>query len=309
MAQPKRKSPEKKTKKIVRKPPPSRAAMLLQSSAAAIARHPRLISGVTIFGVMFSIVSANALWYQPKHHPAPLLATRMFSDEEPAPAARTHTASAADDGVTTFRIEREADAANAAPTSSERPSPLIRDIQSALATRGLYDGAADGVPGPKTTSAILFFQETEGLDQTGAASADLLARLNKATKQVAVLNDEKPDAGQTASTRKSDDVAELIREMDQSGTVPVPASAYPEKAQAQPASVTASEAASVLPVKQVMMIQKALVGLAYGDIQIDGKTGAATRAAIRSFEKSYRLPVTGQPSAQVLKKLKSIGAI
>ncbi|MNI99193.1 putative peptidoglycan binding domain protein [compost metagenome] len=49
--------------------------------------------------------------------------------------------------------------------------------------------------------------------------------------------------------------------------------------------------------------------LAYADIVVDGVAGDQTRAAIRHFEKHYRLPQTGEPNAKVLKKLKEIGAL
>ena len=49
--------------------------------------------------------------------------------------------------------------------------------------------------------------------------------------------------------------------------------------------------------------------IAYADVEVDGVAGEQTKAAIRRFEKHYRLPETGEPNAMVLKKLKSIGAL
>jgi peptidoglycan hydrolase-like protein with peptidoglycan-binding domain len=49
--------------------------------------------------------------------------------------------------------------------------------------------------------------------------------------------------------------------------------------------------------------------MAYKDVTVDGVPGEQTRAAIRRFERHYQLPETGEPSAAVLKKLKSIGAL
>ncbi|MCV3766645.1 peptidoglycan-binding domain-containing protein [Rhizobium sp. TRM95796] len=299
MAPPKRKSPETK-KAPARKAPAKRKRSAWLSGVSFIARYPRLISGVAIFSVVFSFVAANALWYQP-HHPSPFMATRG----DAAAAVDAARAPAAETGVTTFRIQREEDlAAQPKPAAS----PLVADMQKALTGLNLYDGPADGVNGPKTVAAIQFYQETEGLEATGEASQALLDRMKAARAAVADASPP-PDQSKTASVKKSDDVADLIRAMDETGSVPIPASAYPEPAKKTAHADKAKEAPAEAPVKRVMLIQKALVGLAYGDIAVDGKAGAATKAAIRSFEKAYRLPVTGEPSDAVLKKLKSIGAL
>ncbi len=44
---------------------------------------------------------------------------------------------------------------------------VLRRVQAALAERGLYAGAPDGVFGPRTQSAIATYQISEGLDGTG----------------------------------------------------------------------------------------------------------------------------------------------
>ncbi|MDB5554845.1 MAG: Porcine endogenous retrovirus receptor 2 receptor 2 [Rhizobium sp.] len=282
-SQPKRKSPERGARG--KQPAPSRAMRIMLATGTALGRHPRAIGGFVAFGVIFSFVAANALWYQPRHHPAPLLATRMFED---AKATRAMPAVEDDEpGVTTFKIERQSDEEPTQTAEKPEPSPLIREIQVALAGRGLYDGPADGVTGPKTEAAILFFEQTEGMAETGEPSKALLARL----KHVATPAD---DAGvKTASTKVEppvDEVAALISQADDPAIKVIP-----EKKPASPALV--------------MQIQKGLSGMAYADVKVDGIPGDATRTAIRAFEKSYRLPVTGEPSERVLKKLKSIGAI
>ena len=324
MAQPQRTSPERKpagktaaSRTASKKKAPSVATRALQSTVAGIARYPRLIGGVATFAVVFSFVAANALWYQPRHHPAPLLATRMFeSDIKQAAKTRADAAEAVDPGVTTFRIERQSDesALEEVPVDAATtpPSPLIREVQQALAKRGLYDGPADGVTGPKTTSAILFYQETEGLEQTGDASVGLLARLKANDTKVAVIPDERPSPELTSSTKtntksgikpaqkdNSDDVADLIRAAE---TEPA------AKTHAIKVSTGDKTETEVSP-ETVMKIQKALTRFAYAKVKVDGVAGEATKAAIRAFEKNYNLPVTGEPSERIVKKLKSIGAI
>lgn len=282
--QPKRKSPDAAGPRG-RKPQPSRAVRLLMASAALIGRHPRALGGVVAFGVIFSFVAANALWYQPRRHPAPFLATRTADGVKTAPRGDGDP-QATEPGVTVFRIERQSEEDLARAAEKAKPSELVRGIQQALAARGLYDGPADGLSGPKTEAAILFFEQTEGMDETGAPSAAILARLREVAAAPAT-----DDNLRTASTRTAevDEVAALIAAAEQ------PVAVVPAEKPVSPALV--------------MKIQKALAGMAYANVKVDGIAGEATRAAIRAFEKSYRLPVTGEPSERVLKKLKSIGAI
>jgi peptidoglycan hydrolase-like protein with peptidoglycan-binding domain len=249
------------------------------ASGALIARHPRALGGFVVFGVVFSFISANALWYQPRRHPAPFLATRMAIDQKQVAA----NDEASEPGVTVFRIERESDEK---PAEKPKPSELVRRIQLGLSTRGLYDGPADGLTGPRTEAAILFFEQTEGMEETGLPSKAILTRLDA----VAAAANNDADI-QTASTRPApeDEVAALIEASEQ------PVSVIPVEKPVSPALV--------------MKIQKALASMAYAGVKVDGIAGEATRAAIRAFEKSYRLPVTGEPSDIVLRKLKSIGAI
>lgn len=315
MAPPKRKSPEKKPagRAAAKRNGPSAAMRILRSTVAGIARYPRLVGGLATFGVVFSFVAANALWYQPRHHPAPLLVTRMFESDakrqvRSEPDTEEVASAASDDpGVTTFRIERQDDrAAEPAPTGPIA-SPLVKAIQQSLASRGLYDGPVDGVTGPKTTAAILFFEETEGLEQTGEATSALLSRIKSLGTKVAVIPDERPSPDVTASTKTTtkpfvkkhdDDVADLIRAAEVQ-----PVAATPVK------TTAADKTAGDVSPETVMKIQKALSRFAYAKVKVDGVAGEATRAAIRAFEKNYNLPVTGEPSERVVKKLKSIGAI
>ena len=288
--QPKRKSPDTGTSSGTsrgKRPPQSRAKRFMLASGALIARHPRTLGGLVVFGVVFSFISANALWYQPRRHPAPFLATRAAIDQKRVASADE----VSEPGVTVFRIERESDEK---PAEKPKPSELVRQIQAGLSARGLYDGPADGLTGPKTEAAILFFEQTEGMDETGEPSRAILARLDAAASSTVAATED--DAGiQTASTKPASQEDEVAALIEASEEVSQPVAVIPAEKPASPALV--------------MKIQKALAGMAYADVKVDGIPGDATRAAIRAFEKSYRLPVTGEPSEVVLKKLKSIGAI
>ena len=50
-------------------------------------------------------------------------------------------------------------------------------IQRGLARVGLYDGAIDGIAGPKTREAISRYQVREGVPATGLPSSSLRRRL------------------------------------------------------------------------------------------------------------------------------------
>ena len=290
-----RKAPEKR--KPVRRPP-GLASRAFDGVLHLIGRNPALVGGTAAFIVIFSFVSANALWYQHGEHPSPFFRTRnpdepnAFSGQRNEPRMETGE-------VTTFKIERpdqtetnsiEDVIAASGDTVPAQPSvsTLVRDVQTELIGRGLYNGAADGVSGPRTAAAILAFEIRAGLPQNGEATPELLAALRTADSGGKVLPKERPAEDVASSASEIDPVAAAIRDAESRKQKPALAIADPEL---------------------VMKIQKGLSNLAYADIRVDGVAGAQTRDAIRHFEKHYRLPQTVEPSQAVLKKMKEIGAL
>lgn len=355
----KRRPPEKRQAGRVSRVIAGGAAMIGQAAM----RNPVATGGTTAFAIVFSFVAANALWYQPSAHPHPWLDTRD--------AFRDYAAKAMHIGgepATTFRVERDAAAnanvakparppqpasdapayapvASAAPAQSvivdegtaQNPDPtldLLSQVQQNLARRGLYDGPVDGVMGPKTQAAIIFYQETRGLPETGEADAGLLDLLKKDNSEFNVIPPDRPTDVTGAIAAKTpqkapDPVAALIAKTPRAAAVvppaPIPA-ASAKTAQAKPAAApkpitiaarqtpaaaTQPSAAADKPVSSdlVKMIQKGLANLAYRDVTVDGVAGTQTKEAIRHFEKHYRLPITGEPNEAVLEKLKKIGAL
>lgn len=57
---------------------------------------------------------------------------------------------------------------------------MITTVQRELAQRGYYDGALDGLPGPRTEQAIKEFEQNNGLRMTGEPSEQLLNQIRKA---------------------------------------------------------------------------------------------------------------------------------
>ncbi|HEV7319478.1 MAG TPA: peptidoglycan-binding domain-containing protein [Ensifer sp.] len=321
MAPRKRKQPERK-KAARRAPGLAGRGLVLAGQGVGLAgrlmaRHPLVSGGSAAFLVVFSFVAANAMWYQHGVHPSPLLRTRvpLVSAETAQRIAIAKGEEIEAKNVTTFVIEREAEpktdnvedviAAASAEQPLQKPSPervasvpdttpskLIADIQKELGRIGLYDSVPDGRSGPRTTAAILRFEERSGRAGTGLASAELLKALRAAPglKVAQITPVGRPLAEAKSGGVEIDPVAAAIRSAEKESTF-TPRADIPVSSEL------------------VLNIQKGLSNLAYADVAVDGVAGEQTKAAIRHFEKHYRLPQTGEPNPQVLKKLKEIGAL
>jgi len=265
-----------------------------------IGRNPSVAGGTISFLVIFSFVAANALWYQPGRHPHPIFSTRDLRSPNVLGARRPADEQQGD--VTTFRIERPEDAAattNATPAPAalgQPPSQLVMDIQQQLVRRGLYNGIPDGIIGPRTSAAILFFEETVGMAQTGDATPEVLAALKIDAAGPSTVPAEKPREDVSSKAAAEDPVAAAIRSAEKTVKTAPPSSRQ----------VPASE---ITNVDLVLKIQKGLSNMAYANVGVDGVAGEQTRSAIRHFQKHYNLPENGEPTEAVLKKLKEIGAI
>lgn len=319
MAAPKRKSP----RKAATRKEPGFVSVAARAVGQQVLRHPRLVGGCAAFFVVFGFVAANALWYQPGHHPSPFLRTRDEENPNGIPGYRLASGLGENGNVTTFRIERQTDNAPGLPQTpaaavpsaqpgavpaatpqapvAHQPSELVAEIQRELARRGLYEGPADGMPGPLTTAAILFFEETVGMEQTGEPTSRVLAamKIDSATTVAAIpkaLPKDRP-AEPNSGGVAVDPVAAAIRNAETSTP------------KAQSVSLSSADAKKHAPKDLIAKIQQGLVNIAYADVKVDGMAGEQTRTAIRNFEKHYRLPETGEPNEAVLKKLKSIGAL
>ena len=127
---------------------PGVASRVAGRLGAALAARPVPVFGTLTAAVATGAVLANMLLMQPGPHPAPLFS----SSGTDAPA-------------------RSAVGETEAPASL-----LVKDVQTALATRGFYSGPIDGYAGPSTAAAISDFERAEGLAVTGVASEKVLVR-------------------------------------------------------------------------------------------------------------------------------------
>jgi peptidoglycan hydrolase-like protein with peptidoglycan-binding domain len=72
----------------------------------------------------------------------------------------------------------------------------IREVQTVLIERGLYEGEVDGIFGPSTREALIVFQRREGLQVTGRVDTRTVARMNLSSK-ITVREDSRSTVGRT----------------------------------------------------------------------------------------------------------------
>lgn len=159
-------------------------------------------------------ILVNVLFLQKGPHPAPIFTTKPMAAQP-----TTATASAAKP-IRTVGTEFTGAAgiprprpAELQPAKAEPFAPktdvaqarsrleLIAEIQKELAKRGFYDGAADGVYGPKTDAAIRDFAQAAGTKH-GEPTEQLL--------QTILQSGAKAKPAITASAPRHDPIAELI---------------------------------------------------------------------------------------------------
>jgi hypothetical protein len=310
----KRKAPDRKNK------PVKQPGILWQAVVGAgrlAARQPRGLAGGVCAAVAFSFVAANALWYQPGGHPHPFFQTR--DPEDPNAIAGYRPADRGVPGdVTTFHIERQNEVPAVLPVRpAEQPAPTAIELpQSTAATSGAPRAASQPFVDP------LIAQPDD--EKTAAAVTPVppvVPKVVPTQRPTGKLAAEDPVAAAIrASERPVPQRAPADRGAVQAASAPRPAVVPPADVPSDTpvnARATRADQVAVRPtnvsagstVDLVMQIQRGLVNIAYTDVTIDGVAGAQTRAAIRHFQKHYRLPENGEPSEIVLRKLRSIGAL
>ncbi len=166
-------------------------------------------------------------------------------------------------------VQRSLDGAHDPIRTLTSRDQSVLQVQQRLARLGLYDGPQDGLVGPMTQKAVVDFQSKHGLVTNGEIGDQLLASLDQ---QFIVA---RPVA------RGHDDPPNSLN-----------------------VTLTTRRADAGI----VRIVQSALQK--YGDeIRVDGMLGNETRAAISRFQSDYGLVVTGEPDAQLLKKLREIGVV
>lgn len=232
-----------------------------------IASNPVLVGGSTAFLVTLFYVSANALWYQPFPHTSAFFATRSIENFP-------HTVS--DEPETTINIVRQPPAQPVA-----KPDPIVQQVQGILKDLNFYDGTVDGLTGPATRKAIQAYQLKVGLPGSGEIDGALLDQLGTRQTTAAIPH-----------------------------PVPRPADGAPNPSAAKPPVIPVSapaDGATQSPDARIVKIQAGLKAFGNNDMQLDGKVGARTKAAIKEFQALFGLPETGEPDEAVYVKMREIG--
>ncbi len=230
--------------------------------------------GVLAGGLATVAILINVLFLQTGAHPAPMFKAAVTPAAKPVGTSAARPVVAATEAPTaTVPRPRPADPTpvKAAPPPGPRaPGEIITDIQRELVRRGFYDGAVDGLYGPKTDGAIRDFEQTAGLKPSPEPNEALLAAITRSPAKLV--------KGASAAT---------------------PAARAP---------VVRNDAAVDRPVasKRVVALQRALADYGYGQIKPTGIVDAETQAAIEKFERERKLPVTGQPSDRVTRELAAL---
>jgi len=219
--------------------------------------------GCAVGAFAIAAILINVLFMQAGPHPAPMFKSAAAALK--APGTDTKPAAVAP-------LRRVEPIAAPAPPKLALPSPrtpgeIIIDIQRELARRGYYDGALDGLYGPKTDAAIRDFEQASGLKPS--------AQPNEALLQAIIRSPSKTAKGITGST-------------------PVPRPSAPGNDQIIEPAVASP---------RVIALQRALAEFGYGQIKSSGVVDTDTQRAIERFEREHKLPVTGQVSDRVVREL------
>jgi peptidoglycan hydrolase-like protein with peptidoglycan-binding domain len=201
---------------------------------------------------------------------------------------------------------------------------MVRKVQQTLTSRG-FATAVDGQMGPQTRAALTRFQRAEKLEPTG--------QLNRQT--LVALGLQKPDNAATVDESYSRDTVRTVqRTLNSRGfrAGPADGSLNPRTEQAlkefqksenledsgrlnrrtlaalgvrenEPASSGASAPAQPAASATIREMQRQLNARGYNVGNPDGILGERTRAALREFQRSAKLPVSGEPDTRTLDAL------
>lgn len=184
--------------------------MAMDAEPSSVMRGWRKDAVAALFAAAaLTAVIANAAFMQNGPHPAPMFAgkhgpgapapksIRVVGREitgPPLPVARTRP-------VEVEPVKPEP--VKAEPPAAPRPrNEVIADIQRELTRRGFYDGAPDGLHGPKTDAAMRDFEQAAGLRPGSEPNDVFLRALTRSPAKAAPRLASQPQA--------ADPIAELI---------------------------------------------------------------------------------------------------
>jgi peptidoglycan hydrolase-like protein with peptidoglycan-binding domain len=238
-----------------------RPAMLATVLRACVRRPIDSIGLIAIVAAAGTIV-INALYLQQGSHPAPILSAKT---KVSAPIETTGSL------IVMPRPRPTEPGVAKDATAAQRPrAQIVGDIQRELVRRGFYDGAVDGIYGPKMDAAIREFEQAAGLKSTGDPTEALLSAITRTAVKSAPER-PRPAPPASAASRRTEAAADCSA-----------------------------------PSTRVAAVQRALADFGYGQIKPNGVLDSGTQSAIEKFERERKLPVTGQISDRLARELSAI---
>jgi peptidoglycan hydrolase-like protein with peptidoglycan-binding domain len=151
-----------------------------------VMRRPRDSMAAAVASFAAIAILANALFMQSGPHPAPIFANTPV--RAVAPAAPSAALAPQHKPAEPARLR----------------SDMVAEIQRELVRRGFYDGAADGVYGPKTDTAIRDFEQAAGLRPSAEPNDVLLASIARSAlkAQPGAIQRNDPIAALLAPSRR-----------------------------------------------------------------------------------------------------------
>lgn len=163
----------------------------------------------------------------------------------------------------------------------------VRTAQEQLRNDGYYKGPVDGVDGPMTRAAIRKYQEANSLKANGRLDRDTCDKLG-------LRNDGEADRAETDTTTEHNATNHRrYRNSTVAGTESGSTAdrTAPNSTGAMPDSATVSAA------------QRRLKRKGFYKGEVDGRMGPETHAALREYQKSSNLNVTGRLDERTLSGL------
>lgn len=316
---------------------------LVARFADHVFENPAMSGGLLVMALTATAIISNAMFLQNTRHPQPFFMTRpapalLAPEVDPSAVPLPRPRADRTGGLSSPAVEPPLPRVPPAQRVDGAPPPVDRavvtDLQRALAERGLYKGAIDGIPGSRTRAAISAYQQAEGLAVTGEASTDVLDHIR--TASIAKPAPVEPPAARVAASpppevqpapqaamipaENTAPDADPIASLVESPAKPVP-SQVPAAAAAPPSAIAPAEAS--LPASdpapaldpaaaerdRYVAVQHALNSIGYGPVTENGVIDRDTADAIRRFELDNGMPITGRPEERVVNRLISIGAM
>jgi peptidoglycan hydrolase-like protein with peptidoglycan-binding domain len=160
-------------------------------------QRPRDSIAAIVAALAVLAIVINALFLQRGPHPAPIFSNKPVVDGAQPVAVQSNSA---------VRPSAQPSGTGSDPTAAPRSQVgTIAEIQRELARRGFYDGAPDGIHGPKTETAIRDFEQAAGLAASNEPNDALLSAIRRTdikAKPAPIANRNDPIAQLLAVDRR-----------------------------------------------------------------------------------------------------------